>query len=134
MANEDKQLILVEVRGRVALLTLNRPEAMNALNSALMIELMAKLEQLDADEGIGAFVINGDERAFAAGADIKEMAEASSVELLLRGHISPFARRHPRRRRHAARDACWGQGAGHGDGAQQSHPHRRRCVAQRPGQ
>lgn len=91
MASDDK-LILVEIRQRVALLTLNRPAAMNALNSALMIELMDTLEALDTDEGVGAFVITGDARAFAAGADIKEMAEASSVELLLRGHISPFDR------------------------------------------
>jgi len=91
MASDDK-LILVEIRQRVALLTLNRPDAMNALNSALMIELMDTLETLDTDEAVGAFVITGDARAFAAGADIKEMAEASSVELLLRGHISPFDR------------------------------------------
>lgn len=113
MATEDKQLILVEVRGRVALLTLNRPEAMNALNSALMIELMAKLEQLDADENIGAFVINGDERAFAAGADIKEMAEASSVELLLRGHISPFDRIQKITKPIIAAVSGWCLGGGH---------------------
>lgn len=89
---ETKELILVEVKDRVALLRLNRPEAMNALNSALMTELMDKLEQLDSDDSVGAFVITGDERAFAAGADIKEMAEASSVELMLKGHISPFDR------------------------------------------
>ena len=88
----EKDLILVELRERVALLRLNRPEAMNALNTPLMIELMDKLEQLDADDGVGVFVLNGDARAFAAGADIKEMAESSSVELLLKGHISPFDR------------------------------------------
>src|SRR5690606_6414288 len=85
-------LILTEVRQRVVLLRLNRPEAMNALNSALMIELMDLLEKYDADDSVGAFVLTGDSRAFAAGADIKEMAESSSVELLLRGHISPFDR------------------------------------------
>lgn len=85
-------LILTEIKDRVALLRLNRPEAMNALNSALMIELMDALEKLDADEAIGAFVITGDARAFAAGADIKEMADSSSVEMLLKGHISPFDR------------------------------------------
>lgn len=88
----DQSFILSETRGRVALLRINRPEAMNALNTPLMIELMDTLEKLDADAGIGAFVITGDERAFAAGADIKEMAESSSVELLLKGHISPFDR------------------------------------------
>lgn len=92
MPAENKDLILVELRERVALLRLNRPDAMNALNTPLMLELMDKLEQLDADEGVGVFVITGDERAFAAGADIKEMAESSSVELMLKGHISPFDR------------------------------------------
>lgn len=113
MADEDKQLILVEVQQRVALLTLNRPEAMNALNSALMIELMAKLEALDADESIGAFVIHGDARAFAAGADIKEMAEASSVELLLRGHISPFDRIQKITKPIIAAVSGWCLGGGH---------------------
>lgn len=92
MATEEKKLVLVEIKQRVALLRLNRPEAMNALNRPLMVELMDALEQLDADEGVGAFVITGDGRAFAAGADIKEMADASSVELMLKGHISPFDR------------------------------------------
>jgi enoyl-CoA hydratase len=92
MSPKPQELIVVERRERVALLRLNRPEAMNALNTPLMIELMDKLEALDADESIGAFVLTGDARAFAAGADIKEMAESSSVELLLKGHISPFDR------------------------------------------
>lgn len=90
--SKSAALILTEVRDRVVLLRLNRPEAMNALNTALMVELMDALKKYDADEGVGAFVLTGDERAFAAGADIKEMSEASSVELLLRGHISPFDR------------------------------------------
>lgn len=84
--------ILIERRERVALLRINRPEVMNALNTPLMIELMDALEKLDADDGVGCFVITGDERAFAAGADIKEMAQSSSVDLLLKGHISPFDR------------------------------------------
>jgi enoyl-CoA hydratase len=92
MSPETKELILVERNEGVAVLRLNRPEAMNALNTPLMIELMDTLEALDGDEGVGAFVLTGDARAFAAGADIKEMAESSSVELLLRGHISPFDR------------------------------------------
>ncbi len=93
MATQSKDaLILVEMRARVALLRINRPGAMNALNTPLMIELMDALEKLDADENVGCFVLTGDERAFAAGADIKEMAESSSIELLLKGHISPFDR------------------------------------------
>lgn len=86
------ELILVEIKERVALLRLNRPEAMNALNTALMLELMDTLEELNGDNAVGAFVLTGDERAFAAGADIKEMAEASSTEMLLKDHIGPFDR------------------------------------------
>ena len=86
------ELILVEIKDRVALLALNRPEAMNALNSALMMELMDTLEELDKDDSVGCFVLTGDQRAFAAGADIKEMAEASSIDMLLKDHIGPFDR------------------------------------------
>ncbi len=85
-------LILTEIKGRVALLRLNRPEAMNALNYALMTELMDALERLDADDAVGAFVITGDARAFAAGADIKEMMDYSSTEILNKDHIGPFDR------------------------------------------
>ena len=74
--------ILTETRGRVGLITLNRPEAMNALNGTLLSELMAALSAFDADDNIGAMVITGSERAFAAGADIKAMAEATAVEML----------------------------------------------------
>jgi enoyl-CoA hydratase len=86
------ETIQVEVQGRVGLIRLNRPKALNALNHTLIQELMDALETMDADPGIGAMVITGDERAFAAGADIKEMAGASSVEMLLRDHIAPFDR------------------------------------------
>lgn len=88
----SEELILIEIKERVAVLRLNRPKAMNALNHDLMVELTDKLAELDKDKNIGAFVLTGDERAFAAGADIKEMAEASTVDLLLKGHISPFDR------------------------------------------
>ena len=66
--------ILVETRGRVGLITLNRPKALNALNDALMDELGAALLAFDADANIGAIVITGSEKAFAAGADIGAMA------------------------------------------------------------
>ena len=69
----DKPNILVETHGRVGLIRLNRPEALNALCDALMRELKAQLQAFDADRAIGAIVITGNERAFAAGADIKEM-------------------------------------------------------------
>ena len=73
--------ILTETRGRVGLVTLNRSEAMNALNPTLLGELMDALEAFDADEGIGAIVVAGNEKVFAAGADIKFMAEASEEEM-----------------------------------------------------
>ena len=72
--------ITVETRDHVGLITLDRPKAMNALNSELMRELGDALEKLDADETVGAIVITGSEKAFAAGADIKEMREKSFVE------------------------------------------------------
>ena len=84
------ETILVETRARVGLVRLNRPQAMNALNSALVSELMEALKALDADPEIGAIVITGNERAFAAGADIKEMAGASAVDMLLHDNISKF--------------------------------------------
>jgi enoyl-CoA hydratase len=67
--------ILVEAHGRVGLITLNRPKALNALNDALMNELGDALGKFDADEGIGAIVITGSDKAFAAGADIGAMKD-----------------------------------------------------------
>ena len=67
--------ILVETRGRVGLVTLNRPKALNALNDALMTELGDALAAFDADEAIGAIVITGSDKAFAAGADIVAMKD-----------------------------------------------------------
>jgi len=108
-----ESLILTEMHGRVALLRLNRPEAMNALNTPLMVELMDALEKLDADDRVGAFVLTGDARAFAAGADIKEMAESSSIELLLKGHISPFDRIRKVSKPVIAAVSGWCLGGGH---------------------
>ena len=67
--------ILVETRGRTGLITLNRPEALNALCTPLIMELSEALDAFEADDGIGAVVLTGSERAFAAGADIKEMKD-----------------------------------------------------------
>jgi enoyl-CoA hydratase len=74
--------ILVRQEGRVGLVQINRPKAMNALNSPTMAELVAALQMFDADDNIGCLIISGDERAFAAGADIKPMAGVSAVEML----------------------------------------------------
>jgi enoyl-CoA hydratase len=69
------ETILVETRDKVGLITLNRPQALNALNSALLNEVNQALDTFEADQNIGCIVITGSEKAFAAGADIKEMAE-----------------------------------------------------------
>jgi enoyl-CoA hydratase len=84
--------IEIEQHDRVGLIRLNRPKALNALNSTVMAELAAALAEFDADPKIGAIVITGSEKAFAAGADIKEMMEASSIEMLERDHISIWDR------------------------------------------
>ena len=81
------ETILVETRGRVGWITLNRPEALNALNSQVMWDLVAATSAFDADEGIGAIVVTGSERAFAAGADIKEMESKSGLEMLMGDHF-----------------------------------------------
>lgn len=85
-------IIKTEIHDRVGLIRLNRPEALNALNSVLMSELMEALIEFDCSPEIGAMVITGDERAFAAGADIKEMAEASPIDMLLTDYISIWDR------------------------------------------
>src|SRR5690606_6918875 len=74
------QNIIIETRGKVGLITLNRPQALNALNSALMAELNQALDAWEADDGIGCMVITGSEKAFAAGADIKEMQSKTYME------------------------------------------------------
>jgi enoyl-CoA hydratase len=84
----DYQHILVETRGRVGLVRLNRPQRMNALNDALAIELGRALAAFDGDPGIGAIVIAGNEKAFAAGADIGAMAEWDSQKVYLDDYIT----------------------------------------------
>jgi enoyl-CoA hydratase len=75
------RLVVVERDEPVAVVRLNRPEARNALSDALMDELVAALSELDADDEIRCIVLAGDERAFAAGADIAELAASTAVEL-----------------------------------------------------
>ena len=74
------ELIIAETRGRVGLITLNRPKAMNALNDQVMDEIGQALDGFEADDGIGAIVITGSEKAFAAGADIGAMASFSYMD------------------------------------------------------
>lgn len=73
--------ILVEQQGRVGLVTLNRPSALNALNKATMDEVVDAVTAMDSDPGVGAVVITGSGKAFAAGADIKEMADQGYMEM-----------------------------------------------------
>ncbi|MFN8456980.1 MAG: enoyl-CoA hydratase-related protein [Anaerolineae bacterium] len=80
--NQAYENILVRQEGRVGIVQLNRPKALNALNTPTMAELVAALQVFDADNEIGCLVVTGDERAFAAGADIKQMANATVVEML----------------------------------------------------
>jgi enoyl-CoA hydratase len=80
--------IVVETRDRVGLVTLNRPKALNALNDALMDELGAALRVFDADDGIGAIVITGSDKAFAAGADIGAMKDWSYMDVFKTDYIT----------------------------------------------
>ncbi|OAN32826.1 enoyl-CoA hydratase [Mycolicibacterium iranicum] len=75
------ETILVDRDGRVATITLNRPKALNALNSQVMTEVTTAAAELDADPGVGAIIVTGSEKAFAAGADIKEMASLSFADV-----------------------------------------------------
>ncbi len=84
----EYQNILVETQGRVGLIRLNRPKAMNALNDALMNDLGAALLAFDADEGIGCIIVTGNEKAFAAGADISAMANYSYMDAYKGDYIS----------------------------------------------
>src|SRR5262249_45348095 len=83
--------ILVEMHGRVSLIRLNRPQALNALNTALINDLVAALRSNDSDDAIAATVLTGSEKAFAAGADIKEMAALGFVEAFTREQASEIA-------------------------------------------
>lgn len=80
--------IIVRQDGAVGIIQLNRPKALNALNIPLIGELVAELKRMDKDDSIRVVVLTGNERAFAAGADIKEMADASAVEMQLRNQFA----------------------------------------------
>jgi enoyl-CoA hydratase len=80
-------LVLVERDGAIAVVLLNRPDQLNALSDKLMEELVSALTELDRDEGVRAIVLGGSERAFAAGADIGELAQASAIDLYYQRRI-----------------------------------------------
>ena len=84
--------IITRVEGRVGVAQLNRPKALNALNRELMTELMTALEAFDADPAVGCMVVTGSARAFAAGADIKEMADATPARMMTGSFIDLWDR------------------------------------------
>src|SRR5205814_8998916 len=84
----SQELSQVEQKGRVGLITLNRPKQLNALNPQLMQEVGAALQAFDADEGVGAVVITGNEKAFAAGADIGVMKDYSYMDAFKSDYIT----------------------------------------------
>lgn len=86
------QNIIVETRGKVGLVTLNRPEALNALNEALIAELNDALSGFESNPEVGCAVITGSEKAFAAGADVKEMAEKTYIESYLAKFLDGWTR------------------------------------------
>ena len=88
----DYTLILTSVVEHAGLIQINRPQQLNALNAAVMEELAVALEEFDRNEPVGCIVITGNQRAFAAGADIKEMADATAVEMLKRDSIARWDR------------------------------------------
>ncbi|WP_293855942.1 enoyl-CoA hydratase [uncultured Alsobacter sp.] len=106
------ETIIVEIRGRVALVTLNRPQALNALNSTLVGELNVALDGFEKDPGIGCIVITGSEKAFAAGADIKEMQDKSYPDTYLEDFITSWDRVAGRRKPMIAAVAGFALGGG----------------------
>jgi len=88
----EYETILVSTKGKVGLITLNRPHALNALNTLLISELNRALDRFETDPGIGCIVITGNEKAFAAGVDIKEMHKKTFVEAYGSDFLAPFDR------------------------------------------
>jgi len=88
----DEQLILAETDGPVGIVRLNRPKVLNALNPTLMTQLAEQMEAFDRDEKIFVIVLTGNERAWAAGADIGDMAERSMLEMYTRDQFATWDR------------------------------------------
>jgi enoyl-CoA hydratase len=107
------QFLLLEKKGRVGVITLNRPKQLNALSPRLMAELGEALSGFDSDEGVGAIVITGNEKAFAAGADIAAMKDYGYMDAFLGDYIS--AREHFRRVRKPVTAAVAGYALGGGN-------------------
>ena len=86
------ETIIVERRGRVGIVRLNRPQALNALNATLRNELLGAVEAFDADADVGCILITGSDKAFAAGADIKEMADKSYIDISRLDYAADYER------------------------------------------
>ena len=86
------ETIIVERRRRVGIVRLNRPQALNALNATLRSELLGAVEALDADADVGCILITGSDKAFAAGADIKEMADKSYIDMFRADYAADYER------------------------------------------
>ncbi|SEI89821.1 enoyl-CoA hydratase [Azotobacter beijerinckii] len=108
----DYQTLLLEFQERVALITLNRPQALNALNAQLIDELNQALDRLEANPQVGCIVITGSPKAFAAGADIKEMAGMSFPQIYLDDHFAAADRIAARRKPIIAAVAGYALGGG----------------------
>lgn len=106
------ETILVETRGKVGLITLNRPQALNALNSQLLNEVNRALDAFEADEKVGCIVVTGSEKAFAAGADIKEMASLTYPQIYLDNQFAGWERVAGRRKPMIAAVAGFALGGG----------------------
>lgn len=106
------EMILTDIRGSVGLVTLDRPAARNALNDQLLRELMDALQTFDQDEKVGAMVITGSEKAFAAGVDIKEMVGKNAGEMRNGNTVSGFARIMAIRKPVIAAVSGWALGGG----------------------
>jgi enoyl-CoA hydratase len=104
--------ILVDLRGKVGLITLNRPQALNALNGALVAEINEALDGFDRDPAVGCIVITGSEKAFAAGADIKEMKDKTFPDTYLDDFITSWDRVAARRKPIIAAVAGFALGGG----------------------
>lgn len=86
----DYETVLVSKEGRVGMITLNRPQVKNALNVKMVSELISALDAFDRDEEVRSIVIAGNDAAFSSGADIKEMADATAVQMVMSEHFFPL--------------------------------------------
>src|SRR5213079_2086391 len=86
------ETIIVERRGRVGIIRFNRPQALNALNATLKNELLGAVEAFDADANVGCILLTGSDKAFAAGADIKEMADKTYIDIFRADYTADYER------------------------------------------